>query len=361
MRLLKYFILFSVLALGCKSNLPFGYDYTPVLLHLDKNKQHDSIGYNLASEIPKLVYAKILSNDIALWSSPDKQVQITPNSFIEMEKTAMYPFVESNNFFIHEVWRIYKRNYSFGVIGFSFAGETRSGRKINYGYIDATDVIELMRARNIPSNANGSGYLSFWDALHSKTYNFNLVQFGKDDFKANPMRSFELKDQAIYSSKIKRNLYQIRLDKEIEYKILSPSINSNPDNSTLYKTFEKFVNDNKQTILNAGGDEYFTHIANTEWKIDNIIITEKWSKFNSLPFQELLKIQLFIKGKGITLKKKDLDEMGIKINLQGPEEYLSGKSFSFVIMRINNQEILNQDSEYYYQSLLNGKWNKLKK
>ena len=344
---------------ACKSNVPIGYDYTPVLLHLDKNKQADSIGYNLASEIPKLLYGRILSGDIALWGSPDKKVQISTEAFLDMEKTAKTPFVESQNFFIHEVWRIYKRNFSFGVLGFSFAGETRSGRKINYGYVDATDVIALMRDRNIPCNANGSGYLSFWDALHSMTFNFNLVQYGKDDFRKDPLRSFALKDQAITSKKTKRKLYQIRLDKEIEYRILPPKINSNENNTVLYTSLERFINDNKHIILNAGGSEHFSHIATKPWKIDNIIVTEKWSKFNNLPFQELLKIQLFIEGKPIVLRKRDLDEMDVKINLQGTEEYLSGKAFDFVIQRINSQEISAKDSEKFYGALLAKQWNKL--
>lgn len=350
--------LFLVIA-SCKSTVPIGYDYTPVLLHLDKNKQADSIGYNLAGEIPKLLYGKILSGDIALWGSADKKVQINAEAFLAMEKTAKYPFVESENFFIHQVWRIYKRNFSFGVLGFSFTGESRSGRKINYGYIDATDVIALMRDRNIPSNANGTAYLSFWDALHSMNYNFNLVQFGKDDFRKDPLRSFALKDQAISSKKTKRKFYQIRLDKEIEYRILPPNINSNENNKVLYAGLEKFINDNKHIILNAGGSDYLSHITTNTWKIDNIIVTEKWSKFNNLPFQELLKIQLFIQGKPIVLRKSDLEEMDLKINLQGAEEYLSGKAFDFVIQRINSQEINAKDSEKFYTALLSKQWNKI--
>lgn len=353
-------LILTTLFISCGSKVQMGYDYTPVLLHLDKREQHDSIGFNLASEIPKLLYGKILSNDIALWESPDKKIRISKDVFLQMERSAKNPFVESNNFFIYEVWRIYKRNFSFGVIGFSFAGESRDGRKLNYGFIDAIDVISLMKDRTIPSNVNGSGYLSYWDAIHSMRFDFNLVQFGKEDFKQDPMKSFELRDQAVKNPKVKRELYQILQEKQIIYRIIPPDINTNPNNQAVYKVLETFVNDNKQTILNAGGAEHFSHIANIPWKIDNIIVSERWSKFNDLPFQELEHLQLFIAGKPIYLGKRELDEMGVKINLQGPEEYFSGKEFDFVIQRINSEEVKPTLSESYYRALMNNDWNNIK-
>lgn len=353
-------LLISLFFISCGSQLPIGYDYTPVLLHLDKNKQHDSIGFNLASEIPKLLYGKILSNDVPLWESPDKKLRIDKETFLEMERSARNPFVESNNFFIYQVWRIYKRSFSFGVIGFSFSGVTREGRKISYGYVDAIDVMSLMKDRNIPCNVNGSGYLSYWDAIHSMAYDFNLVQFGTEDFKDAPQKSFELRDQAIKNPKVRRDLYEIRRDKEIVYRVVAPDITTNVNNKAIYTVLESFVNDNKQTILNAGGSEYLSHIANNHWKIDNIIIKEKWSKFNNLPFQELQTIQLFIAGKPIYLGKRELQEMGVKIKLQGPEEYFSGKEFDFVLQRINSEEIKATQSEKYYKSLLTNEWNNIK-
>ncbi|MFY0643072.1 MAG: hypothetical protein JXR19_01245 [Bacteroidia bacterium] len=336
-----------------------GYDYTPVLLHLDKDRQADSLGYNIVKEIHRLVYAKILSEDIALWSSPSKQVQIDKHSFMEMEKSAFVPFVESKHFFIHELWRIYKRSFSFGVIGFSFTGETKGGRKINYGYIDANDVILLMQDRNIPNNANGSTDLSYWDALHSMHFDFDLVQFGTDDFKEKPMRSFMLKDQAIVSNKIKRNLYPIIPAKLIEYKIISPDHSASAENAVAYKSLETFINENKQIILNAGGTAFLSHFNVPKWNLDNIIVVEKWTKYNQLPFQELLEIQLFIDGKSVTLGKEELEDLDVKINLMGIEEYMTDKSFLFILQKVNDQEIAAHESEQTYKALFSKEWNKI--
>lgn len=339
--------------------LPVEYDYTPALLHLDRYKQPDSLGFNLVEEIPKLLYAKILSKDVAIWDSPEKKVQISVENFLQMEKSAKSPFVGSSDLFMHQLWRIYKHNFFFTTVGFSFSGETKQGRKITYGFVDAGDIISLLRGANIPNNANGTHYLSYWDALNSMRYSFNLVQFGKFDFKDNPSFSFQLKEQALSSPRIKRQLYRIGTDKEIEYRIINPEISSNTQNRAIYSSFNTFVNQNKQTILNAGGSDFLSHLTIANWKVDMVIVKERWSKYKNIPFQELLGIQLFINGKSVYLEKMDIDEMGIKINLQGCEEFLSEKGFTFILQRINSQEIMAQESEYYYKALLNKDWNKL--
>ncbi|MBR9859493.1 hypothetical protein GYB22_01820 [bacterium] len=360
MRLFKILLVLAVLGTACNRNIPRGFDYTPVLLHLDRYDQHDSIGFNLATAIPKLVYAKILSGDLALWNSPDKKVQINKNVFLEMEKEARAPFVESQNFFIHEAWQLFKRQFNFGVLGFSFSGEKKKGGKIHYGYIDAADVIVLMKERYIPCNANGAGYLTYWDAIQSMSFDFNIVQFGDETFRTNPKAAFELEHQILYNDRIKKDFFQIPQVKEIEYRIIHPSIIKNIENQATFKALEDYINNNKQTILNAGGDQYFTHLSNEKWNLDQVVVTESWKKYNNIPFQELVSVQLFIDKKPVTLKPRQLAEMNVKIRLQGIEEYLSGKSFAFVMQRINSQEIASFESEKYYNALLNNEWNKIK-
>ena len=129
-----------------------------------------------------------------------------------------------------------------------------------------------------------------------------------------------------------------------------------------FQTFktEKYVNDNKQTILNATSVDHFYNIMFLPWKIDNISFEEKWSLYKDIPFQELINMKLFIDKHEIILTKKQVEELGIKINFQGLEEYLSEKRFSFLLEKINDQEILPQQSEKYYKNLLTKDWNHIK-
>ncbi len=71
-------------------------------------------------------------------------------------------------------------------------------------------------------------------------------------------------------------------------------------------------------------------------------------------------MKLFIDKSRIILTKKQVEELGIKINFQGLEEYLSEKRFSFLLEKINDQEILPQQSETYYKKLLTKDWNHIK-
>ena len=80
---------------------------------------------------------------------------------------------------------------------------------------------------------------------------------------------------------------------------------------------------------------------------------------HSVPFQQLKGVELFTEGHFVFLPKKALDELSIKINLQGLEEYITEKRFSFLLQRINNQEIVPREAEAYYNALQNNNWNKI--
>jgi hypothetical protein len=201
--------------------------------------------------------------------------------------------------------------------------------------------------------------MTYWDALHTMNFNFNLVQFGSNTFSANPLISTKLQYQATNDPKVFRKFHTSETTKTITYRVLSPLINSNSENKSIYSAIEKAVNDNKQTILNAGGDSHFSHIILAPWKVEQITVKEKWSKYKKIHFQELISVELFIDQHAITLTKKQLEEINTTINLQGLEEYLSEKRFSFILENINSQEIQPQQSEKYYQALLTKNWNKI--
>ncbi|MDC1395622.1 hypothetical protein N8368_03840 [Bacteroidia bacterium] len=358
----KIFILFLIFTLGCQAQkkIPKNYDFTPVMLHLSESRQHDSIGYNLVRAIPELLYPKILTGDLAIWETSDKKYILGAEQFTKLEKTADRPFVRNKDLFIHEFWKIFKKNYEFGVQGFTFTGTSKKGKTINYGYVDAPDIANLLSTEYIPCNANGSSQLTYWDALHSKTYQFNLIQFGNDNFKTNPRKSTDLQYQAVHDPKILRELTSIKSKKEIVYRVLPPSINSNSENKSFYLIMQDYLNKNKQTILNAGGAEYFKENLYKPWKIENITMTEVWTKYKNIPFQEFSSIEFFIDQRAIKLTNKQLEEMDVRINLQGFAEYVSEKRFSFLIEKINDQEMAAQNSDQLYNALLRNPWNKVR-
>lgn len=362
MRLNKLVVLLALALLGCSSQkgVPHSYESTRALLHLNANMQHDSIGYNVVSAMSELLYPKLLTGDLPLWSNSSKRAVVGSVEFNELEKKADRPFVRNNNLFIHEFWNIYKKNFDFRVQGFTFIGKSKEGETITYGYVDAPDIINLLKTEFIPTNVNGNSSVTYWDALHAKTYDFTLVQFGSNDFKGEAKMSALLEYQAMLDPSINREFKEHKIQKEITYHILSPLINSNPENKVVYSTIEKYINNNKQTILNKSTSNYFLSKIYDKWSLESITITEEWKKINGIPFQEFKSIELFIGKESVTLTRQELDEMNIRINLQGISEYVSEKNFTFLIKEVNDEEIEILEATDIYKALKTKPWNKIK-
>lgn len=363
MHLSKPLLLITILTLlSCatqKNGVPRGYDATPALLHASVNKQADTIGFNLVSSLAELLYPRILVGDIPLWETSSKKRVVGALEFQQLEKKATSPFVTGNDLFIHEYWQIFKQNYDFTIQGFAFAATSKTGGTLNYGYIDGKDVVELLKTRNISTNVNGVAEMTYWDALHTKKYDFNLVQFGAENFENNGRLSAALQYQAIYDPSIFREFHTPTMAKRIRYKVLPPSINLETENKALYAAVERAVNDNKQTVLNAGGDEFFSHTALRQWKITTLIVDEHWTQYKNVPLQSITRLQLFIDGHSVILNPEQLAELNIKVNMQGLEEYLSEKQFDFLLENINDQEIQPKNSQRLYNALLTKPWDRI--
>lgn len=207
---------------------------------------------------------------------------------------------------------------------------------------------------------NCSSKITYWEALHSMKYDFNLVQFGKNNFKSNAKASSMIKYQAMYDPKIRREFEELNTDKYITYSITAPDRTTNTENKQVFKTLSYYINQNKQTILNATKSTYFFDNIYKKWEIDNITITENWSQTDYIPFQEFESIELFIDQHTITLNSEQMKEIDIQINLQRFTEYLSEKRFDFLIEKINAEEIAPQNSELLYEAQMQKKWNNLK-
>jgi len=355
MHLYRLFILFIIGSFfGCKSpsSLPSKYEMEPVLIYLSAIDQPDSIGFNLVESLNKLLYPRIKNGDIALWKTSSKKELINKIQFSELEKYSNKPFIKSNDLFIHEYWQLIGKEFDFMVLGFSFIGKSSNGEPVSFGFIDAVDVIGILKRVKIPTSHQGYSDISYWNAIHSKAFNFNIVQFGKKDFKINPESSVLLKNQACYSKSVKRNFYKPEKSKRITYKIISPSINSNVENKKIYTETENDINSNKQIILNINKKPFEPKDLIEYWKINTIRVIEKWSNYKNIPLQELEYLIIEVNGKDYKLSRQQIEELDLSINLQGISEYLSEKNFDFIIEKINSETIAPQKSEEMYIKLI---------
>ena len=355
MHLYRLFLIFIIGSfLGCKSpsSLPSKYEMKPVLIYLSAIDQPDSVGFNLVESLQKLLYPLIQNGDIALWKTSKKNELINKIQFLELEKSIKTPFIKSNDLFIHEYWQLVGKEFDFMVRGFSFVGKSLYKEPVSYGFIDAVDVIGILKSVKIPTSHQGYSDISYWNAIHSKAFNFNIVQFGKKDFKINPESSILLKNQACFSKSVKRNFYKPKKSKRITYKIISPTINSNIENKKIYTETESGINSNKQIILNINKKLFDPNYLIKYWKINTIRIVEKWSNYKNIPLQELEYLIIEVNGKDYKLSRQQIEELELSINLQGIYEYLSEKNFDFIIEKINSESISPQKSEEMYIKLI---------
>jgi len=353
-------LLFSItFFFGCQSNRIKTYDLTPVLVHLNIKNQSKNIGFNLPQEIPPLLYSHILSGKVTLWKDHTKNKKISASEFEIMESRSLVGFKSTPNLFFHEHWSINKKLFSSFTSGISFVGVDKKGEKLNFGYVEMDEVYHLLSITVIPNNANGNYGITFWQAIQSRKFTYNLVQFGKNDFKSNPKRSVDYVYQAEYYPRVKRLNFNIPEQKLVIFDVVNPSITSNQDNKYFYTEIEKLLPSNKHLIFNKINKTSIEETLNYKFDINSISLTEKWTKIDGNPYQEIQRIILDINNNKIELTREDLQSMEAENNQISLEEFIGHKSFDFLITKINHQEIKPINSEYFYNALLNNKWNQL--
>jgi hypothetical protein len=338
-----------------------GYDYTPTIIQIGQNNQSDSLGFDLVKDLNALFYKKIQEESIYLWDSPAKKIKIGKVALQMIEDQHNVRFAENDELFLYEFWKLYNRDFEFQIVGFSFFRRTEEGRKLSLGYIDAADVKATLNSLVIPTTANGQANLTYWAALMSKTYNFNLVKFGNKDFSANPSASFNLKDQVFGNAKIRTNAYVFEDAKEIEYSIV-PSRDNQSGNHKLFLAFENYFHENQHEYFNNTEDPAVSYLdKDAVLKVTRMDIVEMWRKDakGRISYQPM-KIRLYVNNKPMNeLSMSDLEAFNILIQFKPLEEFIREKDYRFTIKRVNYETIYGYKSDEVWKAIQSGKWNKI--
>jgi len=333
------------------------FDYTPVLVHLSKAGQHDSLGFNLVEKIPALMYKKIMSGDITLWDGPQKQFKIAPDALEAIERSTLTKMIDCKDLFLNEIWRQERKEFEFNIIGFTFINESIQGQKVLYGFVDASELNEMLKSVVIETNANGPANLTYWDALYSKAYPFNIVQFGKNNFQQNMAESLQLQNDLFRNPKIASNAFKITNNKEIEL-VIQPGFQQN---KVLMEALNQYLNANKEIFYNLGGNEALNYLnLKAKIQVSSISIIEIRTKRNGLEETFFTQVAIFVEGKPLKpLSEAQMDGLGITVELRSLKEYLSLHSYQYTLSRINHQEIYFHESSKYQQGLKESPWNQL--
>jgi len=332
---------------------------TNVLLKLSKQKQDDTIGYNLVLELPKLLYPKIMDGSVILWDSPSKTTKISAEGLKELEKTNGIYFDFSENLFIEEVWTLSKRAIETKTLGFTFKGNTENGL-ITFGFIDYNDIFSLLQNTFIPSNANGFSNTGYIEAIKGKHFNYEILQFGQDNFTNDESRASELKNQLFNNPSIKKYNSPVGVAK---YKSIGYEIehNENENNDALFNSLTEYFKENIEQFMNLGGYQIIS-LLDKEPKINitKIIVWEEYKMQNGIISSEIKNIQMVVNGKKMLATDiKNIRKIEALVKSKPLDIFIQEKVYDLTVDFINDEEIKNQDGFEIIRKLNEGQWKNL--
>ena len=350
-----------LLILGLKSVFSFAYTDKPVLVNLNINRQSDTMGFNIVFELQNKFYDLIIDGKVKLWDSPKKGMQISPQALQGLEKTTDTRFNKTQNVFLHEYWTSTRRVTSFTIIGISFINDAKSG-KVSYGYVDLSECWSQINTLQIECNVNGPARISLAEALYSRNYNFNIVQFGSQNFQKKAEEAVKIRNKAFFGKKTVEGLFSIPKTKEISY-----YIEPNPDEPTdignaLFNNTQTFLNENREILFNIGGDKYFDYKTfKSEVAITRIEAKEVWTQYGASNIQTVVQnVVIYVNNKALSPISTDVMlNWGILYNYKSAEDVLREKKFRYTIFKINNTFVTENDSPKFLKALEKYPWTQI--
>lgn len=344
-----------LLFLGIGQSL-FAYRDVPVLTHLGKAEQKDTFGFNLVEAIPQLIYNLIRDNKVTLWDSPKKTIKIGFDALTNIEKNSKSSFVQTGDLFMNEVWSSNRKRTTFNIIGFSFINKSGRADRVSYGYIDFEDIYQILADSSIATNANGAFNTSFVEALYSRNYHYNVVQFGDDNFKDNLLKAIQIKEKAFGGKKKIVNKVQLPLLKKIEYEVIKAD-----RGQLLYNGIEDFFTTYPEFFFNHGGYKIFNHYQqNFMFSISKIEVVELWEKKEGLTLQSPLFLIIYFGDVAMPpININDFAKYGLKVDFTDLATMLKNKGFNYLLTKINKQEIPPAQSGKYIRALENYFWTQI--
>ncbi len=328
---------------------------TKVIMQVDKALQPDSFGTNIADCLPAFVYRQVMGSNLKLWDSPKKEIEITPETLSNIEKSSNTKFGETFRFFIYEIWMISKKELRTKTVGFSFVNESEKHEPVSYGYIDYADVEEMFRTSMIPAGADGSYSTTFSQRLGYRKFYYDLIQFGNERIR-DAKKSMMLKDETFSGRQFITGVPPVTPDKYIIYTIENTTsfTGQSVENSRgLFESLTSFFSANMEELLNAGGDRFVSHFRRDAPPVTRVQVSSLWVKLNGRIIVTPLSVTIFVSGVPLNpLSMEDMRKWDVFVGFKSLEDFLKENSTFYVISRINNTEIEPRYSESYRKALL---------
>lgn len=339
----------------------YAYTNKPVLVNLNINRQTDSMGFNMVYELQNHCYKLIISGEIKLWDSPQKTIRISPSALQAIEQSSDTRFNKTANVFLHEYWSSGRNKTAFTITGISFINDGPRG-KVSYGYVDLKENWSKLSAIMLECNVNGPATIRLTDALYSRNYNFNVVQFGRKSFTKNPETSIRIRDKAFFNGRNIEGKYDIPQSKTVYYKLVAHTEDSDDPGNMIITTIQKFLNENKDVLFNLGADKYYDYkLLKSDIAVTGLDFQEEW---NLLPDKSILyhlkSITIYINNKPLSpVSAEDIGRWELLYRYKSLEDIVQEKTYDMVLTRINSTLIPEWDSHKYLKALSVYSWSQV--
>ena len=336
------------------------YSNVPVLIFISADNQPDTMGFNLAAQLPELVYSLLLQEKITLWDSPKKTIRISADALASIEKNTQTEFLKSKNVFLNELWSSGKNKFSFEILGFSFMNEGKNG-KVSYGYVDVNEIAQYLFKEQIKTNSNGAAFVSYMAALYSRRYLFHVVQFGSENFEKDILKSETILAQAHDPNKKQLSQIELKPIKEVTYSIEKKPADKTGVGVLLFEGFEKLLSENLEVFFELGADKYFDFKTyRSEFAITRIEVEEVWEKVGDDIVMLPRSITLYVNNKKLNpISIYDLRVLKFNLGLKSIEDILLEKQFVFNLAKINRTFISIEESGLYFRAMKEFSWTQL--
>ncbi|MFM2157331.1 MAG: hypothetical protein RL516_2080 [Bacteroidota bacterium] len=342
----------------------FCFSQKTVILRVKADEQVDTLGVNIVNEITKVAYEAIRDGKVKLWDSPKKEVAISFNSLVQIEKSSGLNFIDQQLIYIYDVWNYEKKKLKSETHGFLFSSKLENGDAVVFGYVEYDAIKSIIATSSASINANGDCYINLNNNLKKKDYNYQILQFG-DMVINNVSDSKLLKESYIRDNKF--NVEVIAKD-SVESKFIEWTISSSEKLSgTKAQASRDFINalttyfqQNMEVLYNLSGKNAEEILQNGTWKVSSISFAEIWKKsvtgIKSTPLWMSVSIDSVVID---SIYMDNLVNWEFTVNDQNWLEYIQQKNFLYLIVKVNSDVIPIEKSIKYQKGLFTHKWNNL--
>ena len=341
-----------------------GYSQKTVILRLKADEQEDTLGVNIVKEISKITYESIRDGNVKLWDSPKKEIAISFNSLVQIEKSSGLNFIEQQLIFIYEVWNNEKKKLTSETQGFLFSSKLENGEAVVFGYVEYEGLKNKIATASPVINANGDCYLNINNYLSKKKYNYQILQFG-ERVVTNITDSKLLKESFIGVNKfnVDASAKDTVESKYVEW-TLSSSEKLTGTKAQASRDFTSALTNyfyqNLEVLYNLSGKNAEEILQNGTWKISSVSFAEIWKKkegvISSVPLWMSVNIDSTVID---SIYMDNLVNWDFNVNDQNWLDYIQQKDFLYLIVKVNSDIIPVEKSIKYQKGLFTHKWNNL--